>query len=229
MIFCKSCQLSIYIAFINVAVSLCNFMESMLDWLFWGFTSLYTTVTLPKPTVARQSVSKKWENRATSSDCRPTSAPNFWSADDFLVEAPKLKVPLTNPPIFMGFVIGEASGGGLPDDRPTIGQLFEDFVIMISAEGRPIIGRQSADDRKTVGRWHFIKKPSEDRRRISAFIRPMITRLSADHNVCLYICTCVILFTMHGSTLIIVNLKISLPRNVLSYELFLMILILGSL
>ena len=34
-----------------------------------------TTVTLPKPTVARQSVSQKWENRATSAECRPTSAP----------------------------------------------------------------------------------------------------------------------------------------------------------
>ena len=47
---------------------------------------------------------------------------NFWSADDFFVEAPKLKVSLTDPPIFMGFVIVEASG-----------------------DGRPMIGRQSAD------------------------------------------------------------------------------------
>ena len=47
---------------------------------------------------------------------------NFWSADDFFVEAPKLKVSLTDPPIFMGFVIGEASG-----------------------DGRPMSGRQSAD------------------------------------------------------------------------------------
>ena len=39
---------------------------------------------------------------------------------------------------------------------------------MISAEGRPIIGRQSADDRQTVGRWHVIEEPSAD-------------RLSADH------------------------------------------------
>ena len=41
-----------------------------------------TTVTLPKPTVARRSVSKKLENRATSADCRPTSAPIL---ADFLV------------------------------------------------------------------------------------------------------------------------------------------------
>ena len=37
----------------------------------------------------------------------------FWSADDFFVEAPKLKISLTDPPIFMGFVIGEASGDGI--------------------------------------------------------------------------------------------------------------------
>ena len=60
---------------------------------------------------------------------------------------------------------------------------FEEFFIMTSAEGRPIIGRQSADDRQTVGRWHFIKDPSADRRRISAVIRPMIARLSADHKL----------------------------------------------
>ena len=58
-----------------------------------------------------------------------------------------LKVSLTNPPIFMGFVIGEASGDGCP----MIGRRFEEIVIMISAEGRLIIGCQSADDRQTVG------------------------------------------------------------------------------
>ena len=49
----------------------------------------------------------------------------FWSADDFFIKAPKLKVSLTDPPIFIGFVIGEASG-----------------------DGRPMIGRQSADFKK---------------------------------------------------------------------------------
>ena len=44
----------------------------------------------------------------------------FWSADDFFVEATKLKVSLTDPPIFMGFVVGEASGDG----RPMIGRRF---------------------------------------------------------------------------------------------------------
>ena len=66
----------------------------------------------------------------------------------FFVEAPKLKVSLTDQPIFRGFVIVEASGDG----RPMMGRRFDDFFIMISAEGRPIIGRQSADDRQTVSR-----------------------------------------------------------------------------
>ena len=34
-----------------------------------------TTVTLPKPTVARQAVSKQSDNRATSAEFRPSSAP----------------------------------------------------------------------------------------------------------------------------------------------------------
>ena len=42
--------------------------------------------------------------------------------DDFFVKAAKLKVLLTDPPIIRGFVIGEAS-----------------------SDGRPLIGRQSAD------------------------------------------------------------------------------------
>ena len=41
-------------------------------------------------------------------------------------------------------------------------------------EGRTIIGRQSADDRQTVGRRYFIKKPSVERRRI--WYRPIVDR-----------------------------------------------------
>ena len=102
---------------------------------------------------------------------------NFWSADDFIVEARKLKVSLTDPPILRSFVIGEASGDG----RPMIDRLFEEIYIMKSADGRPIIWCQSAIDRPTVGWWHFIEEPSADRRRISAVIRPMIAWLSGDH------------------------------------------------
>ena len=111
----------------------------------------------------RRLVSKIMENRATSADCLPRRHWFWlilWSADDIFVEAPKLKVSLTDPPIFRGFVIGEASGDG----RPMIGRRFEEIYLMISVEGRPIIGRQSADNRQTVGRSHFIKEPSADRR-----------------------------------------------------------------
>ena len=103
----------------------------------------------------------------------------FWSADDFFVEAPKLKVSLTDPPIFRGFVIGEASGDG----RPMIGRQSADFLKIFSSWYRSKVARSSGDDRQTVGRWHFIKEPSADRRRISAVIRPMIARLSADHKL----------------------------------------------
>ena len=115
------------------------------------FAPTNTTVTLPKPTVARRSLSQNGKigrRRPIVGRRRHRFWKIFWSADDFFVEAPKLKVSLTDPPIFRGFVIGEASGDG----RPMIGRRFEDFFIMISAEGRPIIGRQSADDRQTVGR-----------------------------------------------------------------------------
>ena len=70
-----------------------------------------------------------------------------------------------------------------PVDRKKIGRNFEDFFIMISAEGRTIIRRQSADDRQAVGRCHFIKEQSADRRRISSVMRPMIARLVADHTL----------------------------------------------
>ena len=73
-------------------------------------------------------------------------------------DAPKLKVSLTDPPIFRDFVIVEASG----DSLRMISQPFEE-KIMISAEGRPIIGCQSADDRQAVGKWHFSKQPSTDK------------------------------------------------------------------
>ena len=79
----------------------------------------YTTVTLLKPTgrptVGEQKMGKIGRRRPMSA---PILADFFWSADDFFVEAPKLKVSSTDPPIFMGFVIGEASGDG----RPMIGR-----------------------------------------------------------------------------------------------------------
>ena len=141
-----------------------------------------TTVTLPKPTVARRSVSKNGKIGRR----RPMSAP---ISADFLVgrrlfcRSTQVKSFVDRSADFQGFCHRWSVGRWSPDDWPTIGRLSEDFFIMISAEGRPIIGRQSADDRQTVGRWHFIKEPSADRRRISAVIRPMIARLSTDHKL----------------------------------------------
>ena len=126
----------------------------------YGSAISYTTVTLPKPTVARQSVSKNLENRATSADCRSTSAPIF---ADFLVgrrvfcRSTQVKSFVDRSADFQGFCHRRSVGRWSPDDRPTVGRLFEEIFIMLSAEGRPIIGRQSADDRQTVGRWHFTK------------------------------------------------------------------------
>ena len=75
-----------------------------------------TTVTLPKPTVGEQNFGKSGDI-GTDFGCF-----FFVGRRLFFVEAPKLKVLLTDPPIFRGFVIGEASG-----------------------DGRPMIGRQSVD------------------------------------------------------------------------------------
>ena len=73
-------------------------------------------------------MSQKWENRATSlsADVGTDFGRFFGRPTTFFLEAPKLKVSLTDPPIFRGFVIGEASGDG----RPMIGRHFEDFFII---------------------------------------------------------------------------------------------------
>ena len=41
------------------------YMEAQMCTCVWNVLIPNTTVTLPKPTVARRSVSQKWENRAT--------------------------------------------------------------------------------------------------------------------------------------------------------------------
>ena len=151
---------------------------------YFTFSTSYTIVTLPIPTVGWQSMSKNFENRATSADCRPTSAPIL---TDFLVgrrlfcRSTQVKSFVDRSADCQGFCHRWSVGRLSPDDRPTVGRHFEEIYTMISADGRPIIGRQSADDRQTVGRWLVIKEPSADRCRMSAVIRPMIGRLSADH------------------------------------------------
>ena len=134
------------------------------------------------PTVGRRSASKILENRATSADCRPTSAPifaKFLIGRRLFCQSTQVKSFVDRSADFHGFFHRWSVGRWSPDDRPTVGRHFEEIYIMISAEGRPIIGRQSADDRQTVGRWSFIKESSADRRRY----RPMVARLSADHKM----------------------------------------------
>ena len=115
------------------------------------------------------------KNRATSVDCRPTSTPilaDFVPRTTFFVEAPKLKVSLTDPPIFIGFVIGEAS----VDDRPMIGRQFEEIYIMISAKGRQTIGvsigRRSPDGRSITFYQRIVGRRTPDISRHSADGRP---------------------------------------------------------
>ena len=81
------------------------------------------------------------------------------------------KVSLTDD--FQVFFIGEASGDG----RPTFWRNLHHGHGLRS----PNIERQSADDRQTVGCWHFLKELSADRRRISTVILPMIRPTIADH------------------------------------------------
>ena len=107
---------------------------------------------------------------------------NFWSADDFFVEATKLKVSLTDPPIFLGFVIGEASGDG----RPMIGRQSADVlkklhhdIDRMSPDHRASIGRRSPDGRSI----RFYQRIVGRQTPISAVIRSMVARLSADHKM----------------------------------------------
>ena len=100
----------------------------------------------------------------------------FWSADDFFVEAPKLKVSLSDPPIFRGFVVGDASGDG----RPMIGRQSADFLKIFSSCCRPKVARSSGVNRPTissldgrsmtfpkccpiVGRWTADDRPMQNR------------------------------------------------------------------
>ena len=91
---------------------------------------------------------------------------NFWSADDFFVEAPKLKVSLTDPPIFIGFVIGEASGDG----RPMIGRQSADVLKKFTSWYRPKVARSSGVNRPTIARRSVDEVLSKNRRQTEADI-----------------------------------------------------------
>ena len=147
-----------------------------------------TAVTLPKSTVGRRSASTILENRA------PILA-EFLVGRRLFCRSTNVKSSVDRSADFYGFCHRWNVGRWSPDDRPAVGRCFEEIYIMISAEGRPIIGRQSADDRKTVDQWSLIQESSADRRRY----RPLFDRWSPDcrrsSNV-----VCVIFFIMHVST-----------------------------
>ena len=103
----------------------------------------------------------------------------FWSADDFFVEAPKLKVSLTDPPIFIGFVIGESSG----DDRPMIGRQSADAWKKFSSWYRLEVARSLGVNRPTIARRSVDAILSKNHRQTDAGYRPMVARLSADHKM----------------------------------------------
>ena len=136
----------------------------------------HITQTDGRPTVGEQNFGKSGGRRPIVGRRRHRFWLIFWSADDFFVEAPKLKVSLTDPPIFIGFVIGETSG----DDRPTVGRRFEEIFIMIfgqrSPDHRASIGRRSPDGRPMPFYQRIIGRQTPDIGRHSVDGRPTVGR-----------------------------------------------------
>ena len=128
----------------------------------------HITQTDGRPTVMEQIM----ETRATSADCRPTSASIlvdiFFPADDFFVEASQFKVSLTYPPIFIGFVLGEASDDG----RPMIGRPSADVLKKFTERNRPKFARSSGVNRPTIARQSVDHIKSKNRRHTDAVYRP---------------------------------------------------------
>ena len=116
--------------------------------LFHVFSSRYASVTIPKPT----SGDRRWAKIGKIGRRRHRFWRIFWSDDAFFVEAPKLKVSLTDRPIFKSFEIGEASG-----------------------DGHPMISRQSADGLRKFPFWYWWMVA-----RSLGVNRPTITRQSVD-------------------------------------------------
>ena len=128
--------------------------------------------SLPKPTVGQQNFRKSGD---VGHDCRPTSASIL---AEYLVEAPKLKVSLTDPQIFMGFAIGKASGWS-PDDRPTFWRNLHHNIGRRSPDHRASIGRRSPDSRS----MRFYQRTVGRQTPLSAVIRPIVAWQSADHKM----------------------------------------------
>ena len=126
-------------------------------------------------------MSKKWENRR-----------RFWqiflSADNFFVEAPKLKVSLTDPLISRGFDIGEASGDGCP----MIDRQSDDILKTFSSRYRPKVARSSGINRPTIARLSVDDILSNNCRQTDAGYGPSFGRWSPDYrpiiNFVLYMC-----------------------------------------
>ena len=100
----------------------------------------------------------------------------FWSADDFFVEAPMLKVSLTDPPIFRGFAIGGPSGDG----RPMIGRQSADFLKKFTSWYPPTVARSTGVNRPTIARRSVDDLLSKNRRQTDAGCRPSFGRWSPD-------------------------------------------------
>ena len=125
----------------------------------------------------------RWAKNGKIGRRRPRFWKIFWSADDFFVEAPKLKVSLTDPPIFRGFVIGEASGDGRPmigrqsaDNRPTFWRFFHHDIGRRSPDHRASIGRRLPDGRSMTIYQRTVDRQTPDIGRHTADNRPTVGR-----------------------------------------------------
>ena len=125
--------------------------------------------------VSLRSVSKNLENRDVGRLSADVGTDFGWiffiGRRLFFVEAPKLKVSLTDPPIFMGFFIGEASG----EYRPTVSRRFEVTSWQRSMVARSI-GRLSPDDRSMTFYQRTVGRQTPDIDRHSADDRPTVGR-----------------------------------------------------
>ena len=109
---------------------------------FYKFCS--STVSRPSVLVGEPKMEKSGDVGRLPADIGTNFCRFFLSADDFFVEAAKLKVSLTDSPIFIGFVIGEASGDGRPWSA--------DFLKIFSSWYRPKVARSSGANRPTIAR-----------------------------------------------------------------------------
>ena len=90
----------------------------------------------------------------------------------FFAEAHKLKVSLTDLPIFRGFVIGEASGDG----RPMIDRQSADILKIFSSQYQLKVARSSGVNRKTIGTRSVDDIISNNHRQTDAGYRPSFGR-----------------------------------------------------